>query len=66
MNRLNYKLVASWELAEHKSQGATQMYINQGDYENFWYYAMNEDAGIAKTKALFERLKIVPYKPKKY
>lgn len=66
MNRLNYKLVASWELAEHKSQGATQMYINQGDYENFWYYAMNEDDGIAKTKALFERLKIVPYKPKKY
>jgi len=64
--RLNYKIIAYWELAEHKSQGATQMYMNQGDYENFWYYAMNDESGIKKTKDLFDRLKIVPYKTKTY
>jgi len=64
--RLNYKIIAYWELAEHKSQGATQMYMNQGDYENFWYYAMNDESGVKKTKELFDRLKIVPYKTKTY
>ena len=64
--RLNYKIIGYWELAEHKSQGATQMYMNQGDYENFWYYAMNGEKGVQKTRDLFERLKIVPYKTKTY
>ena len=65
-HRLNYKIIAYWELAEHKSQGATQMYMNQGDYEKFWYFALNDDAGIAKTQALFDRLKIINYKSRTY
>lgn len=65
-NSLDYHIIVNWEIAEHKSQGTMQLAMNAGDYEQFWYFAINGKAGVAKTKALFERLKIVPYRPKVY
>ncbi len=61
-DKLNYKVIVNWEIAEHKSQGTMQLAMNMGDYENFWYFAMNNPAGKAKCKALFDQLKVVPYK----
>lgn len=61
-NSLNYKIVVNWEIAEHKSQGTMQLYMNHGDYENFWFFAMNDVAAKAKCKELFEQLKKIPYK----
>lgn len=55
---LNYKIIVNWEIAEHKSQGSMQTYLNKGDYENFWYFDMNGDEGIKKTENLFEKLKL--------
>lgn len=65
-NRINYKIIANWELAEHKSQGATQMTMNDGDLEEFWYFSLNGKSGLAKCIALFNRLKQVPYLSKSY
>ncbi|RKR80415.1 LmbE family N-acetylglucosaminyl deacetylase [Mucilaginibacter gracilis] len=59
-NRLNYKVIANWEIAEHKSQGATQMTMNEGDLEEFWYFTLNGEAGLAKTSQLFNSLKRTP------
>ena len=65
-NRLNYKIIANWEIAEHKSQGTMQLAMNSGDYEQFWYFALNGNANIQKTQKLFDDLKATPYLPKKY
>ena len=55
-NKLNYKIIVNWEIAEHKSQGTMQTYINEGDYENFWYFDENDPAKFEKTKSFFENL----------
>ncbi|RKR81409.1 LmbE family N-acetylglucosaminyl deacetylase [Mucilaginibacter gracilis] len=65
-NRVNYKVIVNWEIAEHKSQGVMQMAMNDGDYEQFWYFAISGKAGIEKAAKLFADLKITPYVPKKY
>jgi LmbE family N-acetylglucosaminyl deacetylase len=63
---LDYKIILNWEIAEHKSQGTTQMTYSQGDIEKFSYFSMNNRAGIEKTRSLFDRLKNVPYPSKTY
>jgi LmbE family N-acetylglucosaminyl deacetylase len=65
-NSLDYKVIVNWEIAEHKSQGTMQLAMNRGDYENFWYFKINGDKGIEKTRLLFEELKKVPYPTKTY
>jgi N-acetylglucosamine malate deacetylase 2 len=64
-NALTYKIIAFWEIAEHKSQG-TMFSGNIPDYENFWYFDENDPKGISKTQSLFNRLKIIPYPVKTY
>jgi hypothetical protein len=61
-NRLNYKVIANWEIAEHKSQGATQMTMNEGDVEQFWYFVQENDNGIDRARRLFRALQVTPYK----
>ena len=88
---LDYRLVTQWDIAEHKTQGSTQMgglrqtdrlaaELQQGkmpsaneitmlsafNYETFFYYDMNPKEGIAKTQALFDKLKVNRYKVKVY
>jgi len=54
-NKLNYKLIVSWEIAEHKSQGSiTPMIVS--DYENFWYFDINSSGGRERCEKLFKRL----------
>lgn len=65
-NRLNYKIIANWEIAEHKSQGTMQLYMNRGDYEEFYYYALNRRGGEQKTEALFDSLKILRFPLRNY
>jgi LmbE family N-acetylglucosaminyl deacetylase len=65
-NKLDYKVIVNWAIAEHKSQGTVQITMNDGDYENFWYFALNDESGIEKTRQLFEELKKVPYLVKTY
>jgi LmbE family N-acetylglucosaminyl deacetylase len=65
-HRVNYKVIANWEIAEHKSQGVMQMAMNDGDLEEFWYFALNGQEGLDKTKALFKELSQNPYLSKTY
>ncbi len=65
-NKINYKIIANWELAEHKTQGFTQMTMNDGDLEEFWYFKLNGKAGIEKCVTLFNLLKHTPYLSKTY
>ncbi len=40
-DRLSYRIINQWLIAEHKSQGTMQMYAGYGRYERFWLFAMN-------------------------
>lgn len=59
-HKLNYKIIANWELAAHKSQGATQMTMNDGDLEEFWYFKINTSAALPAFGLLFSNLRRVP------
>jgi hypothetical protein len=63
---MNYKVIANWEIAEHKSQGLTQMSMNDGDVEKFWYFALNGTVGLDKCTSLFKALSYTPYVAKNY
>lgn len=57
-NLMSYMVVHDWVVAEYKSQGDTQNnYINKYDLEAFWYFDLNGEAGLAKTRKLFDDLK---------
>ena len=60
-NRINYKIIANWELAAHKSQGATQMTMNDGDLEEFWYFSLNNESGFPVARRDFKALNKSPY-----
>lgn len=56
LNKLNYQIIVNWVIAEHKSQGTVQLLMNKGKSEDFYYFALNGESGISKTKQLFEVL----------
>jgi LmbE family N-acetylglucosaminyl deacetylase len=62
-DKLDYRIVANWVIAEHKSQGIMQKYLNAFDTERFFLFAIDDDAAVAKTKALFARLSDKSLKP---
>ena len=64
--QLNYKIIANWEIAEHKSQGVMQLGMNRGDEELFWFFKMNDPASFESSRRFFESLKTIPYPTKTY
>ena len=64
-NKLNYKIIANWAIAEHKSQGTMQLLMNKVDIEIYYYYSLNSDSSVEKTVLFFESLK-QPLFQKKY
>jgi LmbE family N-acetylglucosaminyl deacetylase len=56
--RLDYRIVVNWLIAEHKSQGTMQLFVNRGDSERFWLFEMNGPDALARTRRLFERLSV--------
>ncbi|MNY54143.1 hypothetical protein D3C86_1899760 [compost metagenome] len=58
-------IVADWVKAAHKSQsGDMNQAMHRGDLEVFWYFSLNGEDGIARTKALFEALNSSGYSKK--
>ncbi|MFM7709788.1 MAG: PIG-L family deacetylase [Ferruginibacter sp.] len=55
-NRLNYKIIVNWEIAEHKSQGTMQTFMNQGDYEHFRMFDANPDGSDKSSLQFFQKL----------
>ena len=65
-DRLNYKIIVNWLIAEHKSQGVMQLLMNEGDYETFRYFAINPPGKIEQVKALFQAIAVNRFKKKNY
>ena len=55
-DRLDYRIVVNWLIAEHKSQGTMQLAVNRGVREEFWFYDINPAASRAQTTDLFRQL----------
>ncbi|MDZ7691242.1 MAG: PIG-L family deacetylase [Balneolaceae bacterium] len=49
-DRLNYNIIANWVIAEHKSQGTMQLFMNGVRMEVYLWYALNQDSQYAKAK----------------
>jgi N-acetylglucosamine malate deacetylase 2 len=62
-DRLDYRIVVNWVITEHKSQGIMQKYLNALDTERFFFFAIDDDAGVARAKALLARLSDRSLKP---
>ena len=62
-DRLDYRIIVNWVIAEHKSQGIMQLYLNSFDTERSFFFAIDDDAGVARAKALFARLSDRSLKP---
>jgi LmbE family N-acetylglucosaminyl deacetylase len=66
-DRLDYRIVINWLIAEHKSQGTMQMGVSTGaEKENFWYFDINDPAKMPATQALFDKLAVNTYKQRQY
>jgi hypothetical protein len=56
-DKVSYKIVADWVIAEYKSQGAIQENgIHRTDMEVYRYYDLNDPKGISKVQKLFDDL----------
>lgn len=65
-DKMNYKIIANWVIAEHKSQGTMQLLMNYGDYEKYIWFDINDVNKIEQTKNLFDKLAINYFKKKDY
>lgn len=59
-DRLNYKIIGNWVIAEHKSQGTMQLLMGRGNVEQYWLYEVNRDEAVDKTKSFFDAVNEVP------
>lgn len=59
-DRLDYNIIANWVIAEHKSQGTMQQFMDVGKVEQYWYYGINPEAGVKKVRAFFEAVNKAP------
>lgn len=55
-DRLDYRIIVNWVIAEHKSQGTMQLLMNRGDTECFWYFDANGPERRERVAELFEQL----------
>lgn len=55
-NKLDYRIVTSWAVAAHKSQGTYQSLLGRGELEAFRMFAIDAVDAVARTDALFTRL----------
>lgn len=59
-NRLNYNIIANWVIAEHKSQGTMQLFMNGVKQEQYWFYALNPAEGESKVRNFFKAVNAAP------
>jgi LmbE family N-acetylglucosaminyl deacetylase len=64
--RLDYRIVANWAIAEHKSQGTMQLAVNRGDLEHYFVFDLGPPDAEERARALFQALKAPQFEPKTY
>ena len=57
-NRLDFRIIANWVIAEHKSQGAMQLNMNRGDAECYWFFDINDVTQETAVRDFFDRLTV--------
>jgi LmbE family N-acetylglucosaminyl deacetylase len=57
-DRLDFRIVVNWVIAEHKSQGTMQLLMNRGDQECYWYFDANGPSRRERVVALFDQLRV--------
>ena len=57
-DRLDFRIIANWVIAEHKSQGAMQLNMNRGDAECYWFFDINDVTRKTAVSDLFSRLTV--------
>lgn len=56
-DRLDYRIVANWAIAAHKSQGALQLAVNRNEREEYFLFGIRDLAASRAAATLFERLR---------
>ena len=64
--RLDYRIVVNWAIAEHKSQGTMQLLMNRGDEETYLLFEGNDSDAEERARALFEELQENPFPTREY
>lgn len=57
-DRLDFRIVGNWVIAEHKSQGVMQLRMNQFERECYWSFDGNSADAEARVRTLFENLRV--------
>lgn len=55
-DRLNYKIIADWAIAAHRSQGTMQLLAGRGDVEHYFLFDVNRPDAERVARAFFDRL----------
>jgi len=64
--KLNYKIIANWATAEHKSQGTMQLGMNQTDHENYYFFEINSPTAQDRARRIFRQLEGNPFEERTY
>jgi len=63
---LDYRIVANWAIAEHKSQGTMQLLVNQGEHEHYFVFEASPPDAEARARSLFTALAAPQYPARSY
>lgn len=64
--RLNYKIIVNWVIAEHKSQGTMQLLMHKGDEEWYYPFKQNDPHKLEQVKNIFDKLAQPQFPEKTY
>ena len=64
--RLDYRIVVNWAIAEHKSQGTMQLLMNRGEQERFLLFEGNNEDAEERARTLFRQLERDPFTRREY
>ena len=65
-DRLDYRIVANWAIAEHRSQGTMQLLVNRGDVEHYFLFAVSPPGSEERARELFEALRAPQFRTPEY
>ena len=65
-DRLDYRIVVNWAIAEHKSQGTMQLLMNRGDREEYSVFEVGAIDATEHAQALFDALSRPQFEPLEY
>ncbi len=65
-DQLDYRIVANWAIAEHKTQGTMQLLAGRGAVEHYFLLAGGPPDAAVRARALFDALRAPQFEPRRY